>query len=219
MALMQIKQRFVVRHPRAAVWEFFGRLEEVTTCMPGASLAQTPDDHCAKFNLRVKLGPIAAAFSGDAEVERNDAEFKGVMRGMARDTRGDSRVKGEVNYALNDEDAGASTAVEIAVDFALTGRLAQFSRAGIVNDIAERLTAEFAQNLELALSADPRAAAGAVNGSPADTVDSTIQPVTLAQQGLASPTGSHIELKAGRLLVSVLLARVKRLFGWLFARG
>src|SRR4051794_18921440 len=123
---MQLKQRFVVAHPRELVWDFFGRMEDVTPCMPGASLTDPPEGNHAKFKLSVKLGPINAAFAGDAELERDAEKYKGIIRGTARDTRGDSRVKGVVDYTLTPEAAGSSTVVDIDVDFALTGRLAQF---------------------------------------------------------------------------------------------
>ena len=121
---MQITQRFTVDFPRPTVWAYFGRLADVTRCMPGAALAEPPTGNKAKFTLAVKLGPISAAFAGDCEVERDDASQHGVIRGNARDTRGDSRVKGQVDYALAEEGGGAKTAVDVKVEFALTGRLA-----------------------------------------------------------------------------------------------
>ena len=207
---MQLKQRFSVGHPREKVWDFFGRMEEVTPCMPGASLVEPPGANTAKFKLGVKLGPIAAAFVGDAEIERHPEDCRGVIRGNARDSRGDSRVKGVVEYALQDEANGGATSVDINVDFTLTGRLAQFSRAGIVNDLAARLTADFARNLEAALAnqADekPRAQAATTNHAT-------------DMRGAAPAPGPvrETELKAGSLLLAVLWHRVKALFRAIFA--
>src|SRR5689334_5019687 len=120
---MELKQRFIVAHPRESVWDFFGRMEDVTPCMPGASLSEPPANDRAKFKLNIKLGPISAVFVGDAEVERKPADYRGIIRGNARDSRGDSRVKGVVNYALTSESGGRATAVDIDVEFTLTGRL------------------------------------------------------------------------------------------------
>lgn len=209
---MQITQRFIVDHPRPAVWNYFGRLEDVTRCMPGASLTEPPVDNRAKFQLNVKLGPISAAFAGDCEVERNDADQKGVIRGNARDTRGDSRVKGVVDYRLSEEAGAAATAVDIVVDFTLTGRLAQFSRAGIVNDLAARFTEDFAKNLAAALAAEAPAPAtdSAGTGTPGD-----VAPVRPAPAGPQAPR----ELDAGKLVFSVIWARIKGFFRSLFGRG
>jgi carbon-monoxide dehydrogenase small subunit len=46
----------------------------------------------------------------------------------------------------------ASTRVDVTIGYRLTGMLAQFGRAGLVQDLAARLTAAFAQNVEARLS-------------------------------------------------------------------
>ena len=46
----------------------------------------------------------------------------------------------------------AASQVDISVKFLLTGALAQFSRSGLVKDVAHHLTAVFANNLEASLS-------------------------------------------------------------------
>jgi carbon-monoxide dehydrogenase small subunit len=186
---MQIKQSFVVPHPRAEVWALLGRVEDVVPCMPGARLTEPAQGHRLKAEIRVKLGPIAASFQGDADHERDDDAFRGVIRGSGRDARGDSRAKGQVGYRLFGENAGAGTRVDIDVDFALTGTLAQFSRADIVNDLAKRLTAEFAKNLAARLGE----AATKPAAAPSPTAPASAAP-----------------LDAGRLLLSVLWSRFLR---------
>jgi carbon monoxide dehydrogenase subunit G len=213
---LQLKQRFVVAHPRELVWAFFGRMEEVTPCMPGAALAEPPAGTQAKFTLNVKLGPISAAFVGDAELERDAEAYCGVIRGTARDTRGDSRVRGVVSYVLTPEANGSATAVDIDVDFALTGRLAQFSRGGIVQDLASRLTADFARNLETALKVknSPQAAevtpAGAAGAAPPG-----MQPRPGSPSVGASATKP---LNAGALLVAVIWTRIRAMLRAIFKR-
>jgi carbon monoxide dehydrogenase subunit G len=201
---MQLHQRFVVNHPRPVVWDFFGKLDEVTPCMPGASLTEPTAGNLAKFKLNVKLGPISATFVGDAQLVPNAENFRGVIRGNARDNRGDSRVKSVVEYVLTEDAGGNRTAVDISVDFTLTGRLAQFSRAAIVNDLAARLTADFAQNLEVALA-------------PQTAVDSSLPP-TAETEPAPTPKADARELHAGRLLVSVIWSRIKALLRSVFGR-
>jgi carbon monoxide dehydrogenase subunit G len=209
---MQIQQRFVVGFPRATVWDYFGRMDEVARCMPGASLTEPAVGNHAKFSLNIKLGPIAAAFAGESEVERDDANFAGVIRGNARDTRGDSRVKGVVEYRLSEEVNPAGTGVDISVEFSLTGRLAQFGRAGIVNDIATRFTADFAKNLAAALAAE----AAPVAASPTSSPGSDASPAPPRSQ--PSPDLPN-ELNAGRLIASVLWGRIKAFLKSIFGRG
>ena len=55
-----------------------------------------------------------------------------------------------LHYRLIEED-GDTTRVDVDVAFALSGTLAQFSRGGIVNAVADRMTQMFVANLEAAL--------------------------------------------------------------------
>jgi len=189
--MTRLQQSFTVAFPRDEVWEFFGRLDQVTTCLPGASLLNEPTATHVEPRLRVKVGPIVADFEGAADVERDDATYTGTIYGSARDTKSASATRGEVEYVLSEINGGAETKVDVQVGFALTGPLAQFSRSGIVMDIAKRMTDAFAQNLHQRLSN---------RDNPDAAAESQIT-----------------ELNAGSLLFSVLRSRVtgffKRLFG------
>jgi carbon-monoxide dehydrogenase small subunit len=147
-----LHQTFSVEHPRDQVWAFFGRLEDVTPCLPGASVIGTPTADHADIRLRVKLGPIAPEFEGGADVTRDASSYSGTIRGAARDTRSNSATRGEVRYVLIEEKQGAATRAEVDVSYTLTGPLAQFSRSSIVQDIARRMSAAFARNLEAQLN-------------------------------------------------------------------
>ncbi len=215
---MELRQRFVVTHPREVVWAFFGRMEDVTLCMPGASLREPPADNHAKFKLNIKLGPIGAAFVGDALVERDSESYRGIIRGNARDSRGDSRVKGVVNYALTSEGGGRSTAVDIDVDFSLTGRLAQFSRAGIVNDLAGRLTADFARNLETALNVKTDSAGTPAEGATTQAAREVAGTPPGVSKPLPEAAAAPAELNAGTLLLSVIWGRIKAFLSSIFRR-
>jgi carbon-monoxide dehydrogenase small subunit len=181
-----LRQSFSVDHPRARVWDFFGRLGEVTQCLPGTSVLGAPTDKHVDIKLRIKVGPIAPEFEGGADVERDPANYAGTIRGSARDARSSSTTRGEIRYVLVDAKDGAATRVDLEVGFTLTGPLAQFSRSGIVQDIAQRMTLAFAQNLEARL----RERAG---GPPADRASRT----------------PAAELDAGSLLLSALWDRIK----------
>lgn len=196
---MQLKQHFLVPYPREVVWKYFGEVEDVTRCMPGAALTEPPQGNHVRFQLKVKLGPIAAAFVGEADLERNDEVYRGTLRGSGRDGRSGSRAKGEVVYQLAEENDGAATGVDVTVDYSLAGSLAQFSRVGIVNDLAQRLSAEFARNLE-----DRLARATGTQPGGAGTQDTG--------QGPAPMPETAAELRAGKLLWSVIWARIRRFF-------
>ena len=104
------------------------------------------------------LGPIAAAFNGEARIIRDDAMQRGTILGAGWDRLSASRANAEIEYALTAERAGAWSRVDIAVRAILLGPLAQFGRSTIVNDLAGRLTDLFARNLERSLVGGPNAA-------------------------------------------------------------
>ena len=107
--------------------------------------------------MRVKVGPIAAEFNGSAEIDRDPATHSGTIRGSGRDRRSSSATQGIIRYRLVPV-AEQSTRVELSVGYRLTGTLAQFSRSDLIQDIAGRLIALFAQNLESRLTAPAQVA-------------------------------------------------------------
>ncbi len=194
---MELKQNFTVAHARAVVWEYFDNVDELARCMPGASLSEPASGNRIRGTIAVKLGPISAEFAGEGEIERDGANFRGVFRGSGRDSRSGSRAKGEITYVLAEDRDGAATRVDVSVAYSLAGPLAQFGRGGIVNDLAPRLTAEFAKNLEARLDQ----AAAAPTGEAAPRVSAPAR------------------LDAGALLFSVMWRRIKAFFARLFGRG
>jgi len=178
-----LRESFTVDHPREAVWAFFGRLADVTACLPGASLRGVPTDDHVETGLRVKVGPIVAEFDGMADAVRAPSGYSGVVRGSAQDARSRSATRGEIRYVLLEERNGAATRVDIEVAFTLTGPLAQFSRSNLLRDIARRMTQAFARNLQTRLGG---------SGTPTQ---------------ITAPPAA--ELNAGSLFLSALWDRIK----------
>ncbi|CAM4308489.1 Carbon monoxide dehydrogenase [Bordetella tumbae] len=162
---MQIEQSFDVAMPLATVWAAFHEPALLVQCLPGASLRGEPVGDELPLLFKVKLGPIAAAFSGLGSLSLDEAGHSGEMTGQATDGKSNSRVKGAARFAVVSQDS-AVTSVNVTVDFSITGSLAQFSREGIVRALGDQLTKQFAQNLQAMLSTQS-------NTSPADDIRST----------------------------------------------
>lgn len=180
-------QSFTVAHPVDVVWDFFGNIAGVASCLPGASLAGEPIDGHVEGQMKVKVGPISAEFQGVADITRDDAKRTGTIIGSGKDKRSNSATRGLVGYAVKQGDNPNETRVDVNIGFTLTGALAQFSRSGLVQDVAGRLIAMFVRNLEAKLSGNPEAIQGEAPG-----------------------------LDAASLVFDVLKTRLKRLFGRLF---
>jgi carbon-monoxide dehydrogenase small subunit len=179
-------QSFIVNYPRQQVWDLFGRVQDVAACLPGASLIGEPTLQHVEGQMRVKVGPIAAEFRGEAAIERDESSYSGRIIGAGSDARSSSATRGMISYRLLPATDGQSTEVAMTIGYTLTGMLAQFGRAGIVRDVAARLTEAFAKNLEARLG------------------------------GKTAPDASMAGLDAGSLLLSIAAGRLKGLFRKLF---
>lgn len=150
---VELVQSFSVAYPREKVWDFFENLAQVARCMPGAQLTKEPMQGRAEGVVNVKLGPIVSSFAGVVEVERDPANFCGIVRGAGRDVKSNSNARALISYRISSLSAQSSL-VDISVKFLLTGALAQFSRSGLVKDVADHLTRIFARNLGASLSGE-----------------------------------------------------------------
>jgi carbon-monoxide dehydrogenase small subunit len=162
-----LDQHFHVAHPPAKVFAMFEDIAAVAACLPGASLTGTPVPERVEGAIRVRIGPISANFNGAARVESDAAKLSGRILGIGHDQRSRSQTQGEIRYRLLPTAEGAATRVELSIGYSLTGMLAQVGRSGLVRDLAARLIAEFARNLDRRMShgADTTAAPAAeLNG-------------------------------------------------------
>ena len=83
-----------------------------------------------------------------------------MVRGAGRDTKSPSSARAIITYDVRALETTKSQ-VDVSVRFLLSGALAQFSRSGLVKDVADHLTQVFAQNLEARLSGRPAASIAA----------------------------------------------------------
>lgn len=154
---MQITQEFEVAQPVAAVWDFFQDVPAVAQCLPGAELTEDRGDGTYAGKVEVKLGPMSAAFEGEATVTPDAANRTGQIAGKGVDKRGGSRGQVKVEYRLAESANG--TTVSVDADVTLSGAAAQFGRTGLINEMSKRLIGDFVSCLEGKLGAATEAEA------------------------------------------------------------
>jgi carbon monoxide dehydrogenase subunit G len=199
---MEIRKSFEVAYPVPMVWDALSDLNLVAQCLPGASIVELRDDGSCRGRFSVKLGPLAAAFEGDVSIERKP-DYTAVVSGKGADARSQSRVTGAMTYRL--EPAGENrTRVDTVCEFNLAGALAQFGKGAVLQEVANRITAEFARNFEGRLAEAGLAAATARNGEQA--ADAAAAPASTAP------------LDAGKLVWAMLRDRWHRLLRSLYGR-
>jgi len=214
---MLLEQSFEVARPIATVWQAFQDLRATASCIPGAEITEVEDNRKAAGTFRIQLGPIKAAFAGEAEIVRDDATYSGTITGSGRDGKNASRVKSSVEYTLVPV-GDAATRIDLKVDYNIAGPLAQFSRGGIVKDIAASITKMFATNLEAMLVASsapaapaPQPAAPAGDAAPpASAEPAPAQPAP--RPAGPRPAAEPQSLNLVSLLWSLLWQRITGLF-------
>jgi carbon-monoxide dehydrogenase small subunit len=147
----RLEQAFSVGQDMEAVWQYFSDPANIAGCFPGARLTAFDGQDIAG-SMDVKFGPITASFSGSGRFDLDAARRRGVLQGSGADKRGGSRVKANVSFLLVPGDDGLRTDVKVTVDYLLSGPLAQFGRAGLVREFANRLSQQFADNLNRAMT-------------------------------------------------------------------
>jgi aerobic carbon-monoxide dehydrogenase small subunit len=182
---IEIGQSFKIAKSPAVVWAFLGDLDKVVPCLPGAQLTQPIVDNHVYGQFSVKLGPITARFNGEVRVVRDEDKQRGTILGAGRDGLSGSRTRAEIEYVLTPLQNGNETRVDFTIKSLVTGSLAQFSRASIVEDLVGRITAAFAENLSRRLNS-PDSAEVEMQGAP---------------------------LMAGSLLRAVIMAKIRTFFG------
>ncbi len=145
---MQINGSFKVAAAPDTVWQFLFDVERMAQCMPGVESIEALDDKTYRGVLKVKLGPISAAFSGTATLSEVDAPQRLVALIEGSDKTIASAVRATFTAVLSPAEGGTRMTYEMEVN--IRGRLAQFGSA-VIGATAKKMTAEFAKNMRLEL--------------------------------------------------------------------
>ncbi len=163
---MRIENTFHVPAGLEESWKIITDVPTLVSCMPGAELTEVAADGAYKGLARVKIGPVQLQFNGEARLYDVDAEAHTMkVRSRASDAKGRGTVASEMAFALVPE--GERTRVDVATDLTLTGAVAQYGRgAGLIKEVANQFTRDFAANLEnkVRRQAPPAAPAREISG-------------------------------------------------------
>jgi uncharacterized protein len=211
---MRLEQTFEVEAPLAQVWEALNDLERVAPCLPGAAITGHDEDGTYHGTFTVKLGPMTAAYNGTIKIEDVDeAAHRATLKARGTDKRGQGGANATIVNTLSEHDGG--TRVEAVTDFNITGRLAQFGRGGMMQDVSNRLLRDFASCLSTRLAEPSAAAPAEPTGAEAVAGDAAPEEVASTPPPAATPpptAPAAQPLKGGSLFFSVLWERIKNLF-------
>lgn len=170
---MKFEKRFELVHPPDVVWTKMNDVRFVARCLPGASIVEDLGGDRYKGRMSVKVGPMAAVFTGDVAIASRPAEWTAVVSGKGSDARSSSRASGSMTYKLSRGSEPDVTVVEVVSEINLAGPLAQFGKSAIIQDIANRITDEFLSNFKQGLTTSSAQAGGASVAAAPQSLDAS----------------------------------------------
>jgi uncharacterized protein len=143
---MLIKNDFEVAEPVEKVWQFFGNIPQVATCLPGAELTEDLGGEKYKGKVAIRMGPVRLQFTGTADItERDEAGRRIVVQAAGADEKGRGQASMIVTATLSK--SGRGTRVDVSQDLQLSGAAAQYGR-GMIADVSSVLMHDFSANMQ-----------------------------------------------------------------------
>jgi carbon monoxide dehydrogenase subunit G len=168
---MEIKGEYKIAAPREKVFAALNDPAVLQACIPGCESLEKTSDTEMKAKVRMRIGPVSAAFSGKVTLSdldppngyRISGEGQGGAAGFA---------KGGAVVALKED--GSDTVLTYNVDAQVGGKIAQVG-ARLIDGTAKKLADEFFSKFAAMVggppAAEPAAAAPATApGASAETV-------------------------------------------------
>ena len=177
---MKLSNTFQIDRPVDEVFDVFLDIERVATCMPGSRLTGMVDDSTFEGEVKIKVGPLAVAYNGQATFVDIDNDARRLtLRAKGREKRGAGNADALIGVQLRAH--GGGTGVVIDTDLSIRGKVAQFGR-GAIGEVAGGLMQQFAHNVEtlLAGGGGPTAATAAPRPVVAQTAPAEVAPAESA---------------------------------------
>lgn len=199
---MKIENEFKVDIPIDQAWAVLTDLEGVASCLPGAQLTGSEgDSYMGK--MKIKVGPVTSEYAGTATfVEKNDTEHRAVISAKGRDARGAGSASVTITVQLQSQ--GDQTMVSLDTDLEITGKIAQFGSAMIV-EVSEKYLDQFVNNLETKLTTPESADATDFVGE-----SQNVGAIDLMQLGGGSVAKRLVPVVIGVVVVGVVTYLIAR---------
>lgn len=186
---MQIENFFRVAADPDRVFGFLQDANNVVACLPGAELVEDLGNDSYRGQVRIKVGPVTAAYTGVATITRRDpVERITVLVAEGRDTRGNGSAKATATMRVFPTDDDTGSTVQLNTDLAVSGKLAQFGRS-VMSDVSGRMVGEMASRVR-------------------DMIEAADQ-----EDAVARAAANKDAIKAGGIFWTVIAGFFRRLFG------
>jgi len=162
---LRIEETFELRAPVDRVWSYLVDPRQVVDCLPGAELTEVKDDSTFLGRVKVKVGPVTAAYNGKVTItNRDDGAHVVSMVGEGREATGSGSAKMTMTSRLASLPTGV-TQVRVTADVDIVGKAAQFGR-GMIETVNRQLFKQFTECVRTTL--EPPASTSAPQLAEAD---------------------------------------------------
>ena len=171
--------------PRQKVWDALNDTDILRACIPGCESLEKTSDTDLKATAAIKIGPIAARFTGKVQLTdldppnsyRISGEGQGGVAGFA---------KGGANVRLSDD--GADTLLQYDVKAQVGGKIAQLG-ARLIDATSKQMADMFFDRFTSEVAGPAPVAAVAANGHGTDqpVAGSPVSPEVIADPSLPTP--------------------------------
>jgi carbon monoxide dehydrogenase subunit G len=148
---MLIENSFDIDAAPDRVYEFLQDPHNVAACFPGAELTEDLGGDSYRGKVKIKVGPVVAAYAGTASIVSRDPALRlAVLLAEGRDSKGSGSAKATARMRV--EPAPTGSTVTFATELTISGKLAQFGR-GIMADVSNRMVADLATQVRTRITA------------------------------------------------------------------
>lgn len=214
---LKTEETFQLRAPADRVWAYLIDPRNVVKCLPGAELTSVENESTFLGKVKVKVGPIVAAYSGKVIInERDDAARVVRMTGEGKEGSGGGSAKVAITSTVVELPGGMSE-VRVTADLDIVGKIAQFGR-GMIESVNKQMFRQFTECVRATLESPPPAVAEP--SAPTADAKPAAPPVAappdntrVAPQVTPASQPVRILPLLGRAVWEMLAGLVRRIFG------
>jgi carbon monoxide dehydrogenase subunit G len=189
---LKIEETFQVRAPVERVWRYLVDPRQVVGCLPGAELTEEQENRTYLGRVKVKVGPVTAAYSGKATiVEQDDSAHVVRLAAEGRETGGSGSAKMTMTSRMTAV-ADDTTEVHVLADVDVVGKVVQFGR-GMIESVSKQLFKQFTDCVRAQLeTAQASAVAATLSGGDAGGDGAPAPPAAAVPVGAAAPVATGV---------------------------
>lgn len=142
---VDLEKEFELPGTTVQAWQFLQDIPGVASCMPGAEITDTIDEHNYKGKVKMKIGPAVMAFNGDIVISNIDAQKRELnLLGKGQDSKGTSSATMDLTAWIAETDAGKS-ALKGNASVTVTGKAASLG-GRMMMQVADQIMNQFGAN-------------------------------------------------------------------------